>query len=45
MAITDDDGNFRIRGLNPNLHYELKIRNNGELKYIKPEVWEIYMEE
>lgn len=39
MAVTDENGNFRIRGLNPNLYYNLQVRNSDNIKYIRPETY------
>jgi hypothetical protein len=41
MGITDENGNFRIRGLNPNVNYDLKVRESDDLKYVRPVVWEL----
>lgn len=39
IATTDTQGNFRIRGLSPNLHYNIDVRGSDFIKYIRPSTW------
>lgn len=43
MTISDKDGKFRIRGLNPNTKYMLNVKKKEEMKYIRPKMLEINM--